>query len=88
MCSPSLAARFAAKEAATKALGTGLALGVTWRDIEVVRDILRLTGYIRGGVSPLGGKKAYAVYVDRSALEQPLVSVSAGISRAGSISSA
>lgn len=34
---PSLAARFAAKEAAAKALGTGLAQGVGWRDIEVVR---------------------------------------------------
>jgi holo-[acyl-carrier protein] synthase len=34
---PSLAARFAAKEAAAKALGTGLAQGVVWRDIEVIR---------------------------------------------------
>ena len=31
------AARFAAKEAAMKALGTGNAQGVFWRDIEVVR---------------------------------------------------
>lgn len=32
-----LAARFAAKEAAMKALGTGLDQGVSWTDIEVVR---------------------------------------------------
>ena len=32
------AARFAAKEAVTKAFGTGLADGVIWRDIEVRRD--------------------------------------------------
>jgi holo-[acyl-carrier protein] synthase len=31
------AARFAAKEAAFKALGTGWAAGVKWRDVEVVR---------------------------------------------------
>ncbi len=42
-------------------------------------EILRLTGYIRGGVSPLGGKKSYPVYLDQSALEQPIVSVSAGM---------
>ncbi len=35
---PHLAARFAAKEAAMKALGTGRSLGVLWRDIEVVRQ--------------------------------------------------
>ena len=33
----SFAARFAAKEAAMKALGTGHSNGVTWRTIEVVR---------------------------------------------------
>jgi holo-[acyl-carrier protein] synthase len=33
----SLAARFAAKEAAAKALGTGINHGVNWREIEVVR---------------------------------------------------
>lgn len=34
----SLAARFAAKEAAAKALGTGISRGVTWLEIEVVRE--------------------------------------------------
>jgi holo-[acyl-carrier protein] synthase len=34
---PHLAARFAAKEAAMKALGTGHSRGVLWRDLEVVR---------------------------------------------------
>lgn len=33
----SIAGRFAAKEAGAKALGTGIARGVSWRDIEVVR---------------------------------------------------
>jgi holo-[acyl-carrier protein] synthase len=43
------AARFAAKEAAMKALGTGQRQGVIWRDIEVAhapggRPVLRLSG--------------------------------------------
>ncbi|MFB3071900.1 MAG: holo-ACP synthase, partial [bacterium] len=33
-----LAARFAAKEAVFKALGTGWARGVGWRDVEVTAD--------------------------------------------------
>ncbi|MDB5591021.1 holo-ACP synthase [Enterovirga sp.] len=45
----SYARRFAAKEACSKALGTGLRSGVFWRDMEVVnlptgRPTLRLTG--------------------------------------------
>ena len=34
----SLAARFAAKEAGAKALGTGISHGVAWLEIEVVRE--------------------------------------------------
>lgn len=34
----SFAARFAAKEAGAKALGTGISQGVSWREIEVVRE--------------------------------------------------
>ena len=46
---PTLAKRFAAKEACAKALGTGIAAGVHWRDIEVVnlpsgQPTLNLTG--------------------------------------------
>ncbi len=46
---PCYARRFAAKEAAVKALGTGIAEGVFWRDIAVVNDAagrptLELTG--------------------------------------------
>ena len=32
------AARFAAKEAAMKAIGTGLRGGITWHDVEVTRE--------------------------------------------------
>jgi holo-[acyl-carrier protein] synthase len=35
----SFAARFAAKEAGAKALGTGIGYGVTWREIEVGRAL-------------------------------------------------
>ena len=46
---PGLAARWAAKEATAKALGTGFGGRVGWLDVEVVRDVvgrpeLRLTG--------------------------------------------
>jgi holo-[acyl-carrier protein] synthase len=36
--SQSLAARFAAKEAVLKAMGTGLSAGISWTDVEVVNS--------------------------------------------------
>jgi holo-[acyl-carrier protein] synthase len=61
---PHLAGRFAAKEAAMKALGTGHSHGVLWKDIEVVR---------RGGPPRLmlhggAGVRAAAMNVRRSLL--------------------
>lgn len=55
------AARFAAKEAAMKALGTGWRRGVRWRDIEVGRDpsgkpTLHLEGAARRIADQLGVK--------------------------------
>jgi Cys-tRNA(Pro)/Cys-tRNA(Cys) deacylase len=43
-----------------------------------LREVLPLTGYIRGGCSPLGVKKAYPVYLDDSALHFDSIYVSAG----------
>jgi holo-[acyl-carrier protein] synthase len=53
------AARFAAKEAAMKALGTGWRLGVRWRDIEVAnapggKPTLHLAGVARQFADELG----------------------------------
>ena len=44
-----------------------------------MNDLEPLTGYIRGGCSPLGMKKNYPVYIDKSALHQPFIFISAGI---------
>ncbi|MCB0572674.1 MAG: Cys-tRNA(Pro) deacylase [Phaeodactylibacter sp.] len=43
-----------------------------------VKDIQALTGYIRGGCSPVGMKKAYPVFIDSSALTHDRVFVNAG----------
>lgn len=43
-----------------------------------VKEIQSLTGYIRGGVSPLGSKKKYPLFLDQSALDHERISVSAG----------
>jgi holo-[acyl-carrier protein] synthase len=54
-----LAARFAAKEAGMKAVGTGWRHGVSWRDLEVVRQpggrpTLRLSGKLAEFAARLG----------------------------------
>lgn len=43
-----------------------------------VKDLLGLTGYIRGGCSPLGMKKLFPTFIDESAKELDQVIVSAG----------
>lgn len=43
-----------------------------------LKEVLPLTGYIRGGVSPIGMKKKYPVYIDSSALNFEKISISAG----------
>ena len=43
-----------------------------------VRELLGLTGYIRGGCSPVGMKKRCPTYFDESALNFSLISVSGG----------
>lgn len=57
-----LAARFAAKEAGMKAIGTGLSRGVSWQHFEVAnepsgRPTLRLTGAARQVADALGVKR-------------------------------
>jgi len=72
------AARFAAKEAAMKALGTGWNHGVRWRDIEVVRQpggrpTIRFRGKAAEIAAQLGAKNI-ALSLSHT-LEQAIASV-------------
>ena len=44
-----------------------------------LKELQPLTGYIRGGCSPLGAKKNYPVYLDKKSMEQDKISISAGV---------
>ena len=44
-----------------------------------VKEVLGLTGYIRGGVSPLGVRKPYPFYIDETVDLWDQVAVSAGV---------
>ena len=44
-----------------------------------VKDIFNLTGYIRGGCSPIGMKKKYPTFIEETALIFDRIYVSAGI---------
>lgn len=48
-------------------------------ELVAVKEVLGLTGYIRGGVSPIGGKKPYPFFIDETAILFNTISVSAGI---------
>jgi len=63
---PHLAGRFAAKEAAMKALGTGHSRGVLWRDIEVFRTYGPPQLRLHGGA---------AAQADRMKVKSTLVSI-------------
>lgn len=52
--------------------------GVKTLMMEKVKDLKALTGYVRGGCSPIGMKKAFPTVVDGAAKEQPYILVSAG----------
>lgn len=51
------------------------------KKVEMVhlREVLGLTGYVRGGCSPLGAKKEYPVYLDKSSEDCEVIAISAGI---------
>lgn len=48
-------------------------------EMVAMKELLPLTGYIRGGCSPVGMKKQFPTYVDNSALERPGIYISAGV---------
>jgi len=57
-----------------------LARAAEWRKAEMaaLKDVQPLTGYVRGGVTIFGTKKAYPVFVDETAILFDCISVSAG----------
>lgn len=57
------------------------ALAVQDKKIELipVKDLLGITGYIRGGCSPIGMKKKFPTYIDETAILFDKIYVSAGV---------
>ena len=47
-------------------------------EMVALKEVLGLTGYIRGGCSPLGAKKNYPVYLDESSGNFDIIAISAG----------
>jgi Cys-tRNA(Pro)/Cys-tRNA(Cys) deacylase len=54
------------------------AAGLRKAEMAPLKDVQPLTGYIRGGVTIFGARKAYPVYVDETAILFEKISVSAG----------
>lgn len=44
-----------------------------------MKDLLSVTGYIRGGCSPIGMKKRFPTYLHLTALDFPTIYISAGV---------
>ncbi len=51
------------------------------KNIEMLplKDLTKVTGYIRGGCSPIGMKKQFKTFIDESAILQDKIYVSAGV---------
>lgn len=47
-------------------------------ELVALKEVLPLTGYVRGGCSPLGAKKNYPVYMDVSSNMWTQIAISAG----------
>lgn len=47
-------------------------------DLVPMKELLALTGYIRGGCSPIGMKKKYPTYIDETCVLHDEIAVSAG----------
>lgn len=48
-------------------------------DLIPVKDLLGLTGYIRGGCSPIGMKKQFPTFIHQTCVQFPFIYVSAGV---------
>ena len=48
-------------------------------DLIAMKELLPLTGYIRGGCSPIGMKKRFPTFIDSLALTRPEIYISTGI---------
>lgn len=48
-------------------------------ELVAVKELLSLTGYIRGGCSPIGMKKSYPTFIDETSRLHEEIAVSAGI---------
>lgn len=48
-------------------------------DLIPMKELLPLTGYIRGGCSPIGMKKAFPTFFHSTAVDFPAIYVSAGV---------
>jgi Cys-tRNA(Pro)/Cys-tRNA(Cys) deacylase len=48
-------------------------------ELAPLNEVQQLTGYIRGGVTALGGKRDYPVYADKSIEIFDMISISAGV---------
>lgn len=55
------------------------AFGNKWVEMIPMKELLGVTGYIRGGCSPIGMKKRFPTYIHQSCMEHDAIYISAGV---------